>query len=73
MLCELCRSVRQNTRNRKIHERLRQVETTERIARSGKFKPVWITRFLCEICGTKWRHEDDSGNNNIGWSIENPG
>lgn len=70
MLCDLCRSIDQDVRNPKIHERLRQVDSTERIARPGKRKAVWVTCFQCDTCGTRWRHVDDHANKQAGWSIE---
>jgi hypothetical protein len=69
MPCALCQSVDQNVRNLRIHERLRQIGTTERITRSANRKAAWVTWFCCEVCGTEWRHEDDQNNNRAGWSI----
>jgi hypothetical protein len=59
-----------NLRTSKRHERLQQIGITQRIARPGKAKAVWITYHLCEICETQWRHVDDPEDPCVGWSVE---
>jgi hypothetical protein len=49
---------------------LRQVGVTQRIARPGKAKAIWVTQHVCDICETEWRHVDDPVNPWVGWSIE---
>lgn len=70
MSCDLCNCIPHNIRTSKRHERLRQIGTTERISRGTKTKAVWITQYVCDICSTHWRHVDDPGNVNVGWSLE---
>jgi len=70
MFCNLCASVPQHIRTDKQHEHLQQVGVTERISQNAKKKPIWVTRFRCELCGTEWRHEDDPRNHVAGWSLE---
>ena len=70
MLCNLCLLVEQNVRSNKRHERLRQIGLTERILHPGRSKAVWVTRHLCEICETTWRHVDNANDPCAGWSVE---
>lgn len=70
MTCDLCNSLPQNTRTQKRHERLRQIGTTERIARDAHAKACWVTFHQCDICHTQWRHVDDPCDLQAGWSVE---
>jgi hypothetical protein len=70
MLCILCTTLPQNMRTSRRHEHLQQIGITERISRPGKAKAAWITRHVCEICETEWRHVDDPVDPYAGWSIE---
>ncbi len=70
MTCKLCLSMPQNVRTNKCHERLRQIGMTQRILRPGRAKAIWVTRHICEVCETEWRHVDDPADPGAGWSIE---
>lgn len=70
MPCELCKAMPQNIRTIQPHERLRQTGVTQRLSRPGKLKAVWITEYVCDICETRWRHIDDAGKQDVGWTIE---
>jgi hypothetical protein len=70
MECTLCASLPINTRTSRSHEYLRQVGTTQRIARAGKGKAAWITHHVCTVCNTGWRHVDDPYDKLAGWSTE---
>jgi hypothetical protein len=70
MPCDLCKTLPQNIRSNKQHERLNQVGLTERISKTGKTRAAWVTYYVCEICETEWRHVDDPANPNAGWSID---
>lgn len=72
MTCELCDSLPRNVRTDRRHERLRQIGLTQRIARSGHGKAVWVTYHVCDLCATQWCHVDDPCDPHAGWSQECP-
>jgi hypothetical protein len=69
MICELCKNTAQHPAAKKAHERLVQTGVTERVTRSPRTKPTWITRFECQLCDALWRHEDDTHNGRGHWSL----
>ena len=65
-LCEPCRGIQRNWRRAPGHAELVQSQNWKE-ERDGK--PVTITRYICDRCGSTWDYENNKANQQAGWSL----
>lgn len=67
-ICMSCASIVTAERGQAGHDSLRKT-SSKTINRTGR-AVIAVTYYTCEVCGRKWRHDDDPGNKRAGWMPE---
>ena len=70
-LCTSCAAIQRNWRRAPGHAELVQVSSrkAERSDGDNGSHTLTITRYRCDVCGTRWDYENDKTNQHAGWSV----